>query len=79
MGEHGELQVEVEGRYIFVTMPGSSFRSGYFKSVIAPGLVQSEYMTGDKDAAISRDEFEALAWEAANAKARELGWLEANE
>lgn len=79
MGEHAELQVEVEGRYIFVTLPGSSFRTSYFKSVIAPGLVQSDCITDDKTAAISRPEFEALAWEAANAKARELGWLGANE
>jgi hypothetical protein len=75
MAERGELKVDVEGRYIVVTMPGSSFRSSYFKSVMVPGLVQSDYMTDDRDAAISRDEFEALAWEAANAKARELGWI----
>ena len=41
----------------------------------APGLVQSDYMTDDKDASSSRREFEELAWEAATAKARELGWI----
>jgi hypothetical protein len=33
-------------------------------------------MSVEKEApAQSRKEFEALAWEAANAKARELGWI----
>jgi hypothetical protein len=75
MVESNQLSVEVEGRYIVITMPGSSFRASYFKSVIAPGLVQSGYMTDDKVAVISRDDFQAFAWEAANAKARELGWI----
>jgi hypothetical protein len=75
MAETIELKVEVEGRYIIVTIPGTSFRSSYFKSAIAPGLVPSDYMTDDGDAATLRDEFVALAAKAANAKARELGWI----
>jgi hypothetical protein len=75
MAETIELKVEVEGRYIIVTMPGTSFRSSYFKSAIAPGLVPSDYMMDDGDPATSRDEFVALAAKAANDKARELGWI----
>jgi hypothetical protein len=75
MAEHGDLKVEVEGRYIVVSMAGSSYRTTYFKSAIAPGLVQSNFMKDDKDESISRKEFEERAWEAANAKARELGWI----
>jgi hypothetical protein len=75
MAETIELKVEVEGRYIIVTMPGTSFRSSYFKSAIAPGLVPSDYMMDDGDSATSRDEFVALAAKAANDKARELGWI----
>jgi hypothetical protein len=41
----------------------------------APGLTQTEYMSNDKSAAIPRREFEAMAWEAALAKAREFGWI----
>ena len=38
--------------------------------------MQSPIMSVEKEApAQSRKEFEALAWEAANAKARELGWI----
>jgi hypothetical protein len=70
-----ELNVEVEGRYIVVTMPGTSYRASYFKSSGAPGLMQSDYTEDDKEAILSRNEFIALAWDAANAKARELGWL----
>jgi hypothetical protein len=36
---------------------------------------QSNYMTDDAEAPISRTEFHALAWRAANEKARELGWI----
>jgi hypothetical protein len=37
--------------------------------------MQSDYMGDDKDAPISRNEFQAQAWHAANTKARELGWI----
>ena len=68
-----ELKVEVEGRYIIVTMPGTSYRASYFKSSGAPGLMQSDYTEDDKEAILSRNEFIALAWDAANAKARYKG------
>ena len=75
MPEHSKPNVEVEGRFIIVTMPGTSFRASYTKSPEAPGLMPSDFMTDDKDAAISRNEFLALAWKAANTRARELGWI----
>ena len=75
MAESGELKVEAGGQYIVVTMPGSSFRTTYVKSPKAPGLTQTEYMSNDKSAAIPHREFEAMAWEAALAKAREFGWI----
>jgi len=69
-----ELKVEVEGRYIVVTIPGTSFRSSYFKSALAPGLVPSDYMLDDGDSTTS-GKFVALAAKAAYDKARELGWI----
>ena len=75
MAERSELKVEAEGQYIVITMPGSSFQRTYVKSPKAPGLRQTEYMNDDKAAAIPRREFEAMAWEAAVAKAREFGWI----
>ena len=74
MAECSELKVDAEGQYIVVTMPGSSFQTTYVKSPKAPGRTQTEYMNDDKAAAIPRREFQAMAWEAALAKAREFGW-----
>ena len=53
------------------TMSGSSFQTTYVKS----RLTQTEYMNDDTAATITRREFEAMAWEAALAKAREFGWI----
>ncbi len=74
MGEQN-IKVEVDGRFIVVTMPSTLFRATYFKSPESPGLMPSDHMTDDFIAAVSRNEFLKMAWKAANAKARELGWL----
>jgi hypothetical protein len=41
----------------------------------APWLIAQEYGPDDPGATITLSEFRALAWAAANDKARELGWL----
>jgi hypothetical protein len=64
----------MDGR-IVVSMPGTSFRAAYFRSITESGLTRCEFLDVDRGASISREEFEALAWEAAMAKARELGWI----
>jgi hypothetical protein len=70
------LSVSVEGTSIVVTMPGTSFRATFFKTAEEPRLTQSSAMSVEKEApAQTRTEFETFAWEAANAKARELGWI----
>jgi hypothetical protein len=69
--ERGELKVDAEGQNIVGTMSGSSFQTTYVKS----RLTQTEYMNDDTAATITRREFEAMAWEAALAKAREFGWI----
>jgi hypothetical protein len=69
--ERGELKVDAEGQNIVGTMSGSSFQTTYVKS----RLTQTEYMNDDTAAIITRREFEAMAWEAALAKAREFGWI----
>ena len=71
------LQLEVEGDRIIVLMPGTSLRATYLKSQDPRDrrqLVESLAMSIDKEAPVSLKEFEAIAWEAATAKARELGW-----
>jgi hypothetical protein len=64
----------MDGR-IVVSMPGTSFRGAYLRSVTEPGLPRASFLDVDRGASISRKKFEALAWEAAIAKARELGWI----
>jgi len=72
------LQLAVEEDRIIVSMAGTSFRAIYSRSRDARDhrpLVEALAMSIDKEAPVSRKEFEAEAWAAATAKARELGWL----
>jgi hypothetical protein len=70
------LQVEVVRDGIVVTIPGTHFKVVYQKCFEAPGLVATSGWTpDDHDAPITPNEFRALAWRAANDKARELGWV----
>jgi hypothetical protein len=64
----------IDGR-IIVSMPGTSFRAAYFRSVTESGLTLGDSLEVDHHASLSRNEFEALAWDAAMAKARDLGWI----
>jgi hypothetical protein len=71
----GQLSIEVEGPRITVTMRGTCFRSTYVLAPDSPTLRQSNILVIDGSAGITSRAFEILAWEAANAKARELGWI----
>ena len=70
---HSNLRVEVRGTYILVAMRGTSLRAKFRKQE-APWLAMDE-CEEDRGAPITLQEFRALAWEAANAKARDLGWV----
>ena len=70
---HLNLRVEVQGPCILVTMRGTCLRAK-FRKQDAPWLAMDEY-TEDADASVTLKEFRALAWEAANEKARELEWV----
>lgn len=73
--ELGDLKAELEDERIVVTMPGTLFKSTYLMSPDEPKLIQAPAVAVDKAAEISSKEFEVLAWEIANAKAKELGWI----
>jgi DNA ligase D-like protein (predicted ligase) len=75
--EHGKILAEVDGERIVVTMEGSSFRAIYYRNADRSKLLQSIVMSVDKKHPHRhrREDFVQLAWEAANAKARELGWI----
>jgi hypothetical protein len=70
---HSKLRVEVQGSYILVAMRGTCFRARYRKQD-ALWLAIDESVE-DSDAPITSREFRGLAWEAANEKARDLGWV----
>ena len=70
---HTNLRVEVQNSYILVAMRGTCFRAKYRKQD-APWLAMDEYAE-DPEASITLKEFRTLAWEAANEKARHLGWV----
>jgi hypothetical protein len=75
MANPSTLMVEIDDRYIVITMSGTSFRASYFASPNSPGLTRSDWMTEDGGASMSRTDFLKLAAKAAHAKAHELGWL----
>jgi hypothetical protein len=70
---HSNLRLEVQGPYILVTMRGTCLRAK-FRKQDAPWLAMDEYKD-DSEASITFKEFRTLAWEAANERARELGWV----
>jgi hypothetical protein len=64
-----DLQVEVQGDNLTVTVPGAGFRAVYYKPLGQPQLIQRQRT--------ETDDYELLAqvWQRANDKARELGWI----
>ena len=74
MTHSDRVKVDVQGPDIFVAMRGTCFRVKYRKQE-APWLIAREYGPDDPGALVTLSEFRALAWAAANNKARELGWI----
>ena len=72
-----KLSVRVLGPDIIVTMPGTSFRVMYTKTednkLIANGFASNRLENEKRQ--ISFPHFLALAWTAANEKAKEIGWI----
>ncbi len=71
------VSVEVLGAEIIVRMPGTSFSVVYEKTdenqLIASSF--SARKPEDEKRKVSFPQFLALAWTAANAKAKEIGWI----
>jgi hypothetical protein len=76
MSGRGELHVEIQGGEIIVTLPSSKYGVTYYKPTKSPQLLAKRIsLKDDPLASITASEFLALAWRAANQKARELGWI----
>ena len=69
------IKVEVQGGDIKVALRGTCLRAAFRKGD-APWLVWHEHGPDDRDATVTLARFRALAWEAANLKAREMGWID---
>jgi hypothetical protein len=70
---HSNLRVEIQGHYVVVAMRGTCLKAR-FRKQDAHWLAMDGYEE-DSEAPITLKEFRAVAWEAANEKARELGWI----
>lgn len=69
-------KVEVVHDSIVVTLPGTSFRVVYRKPKTEPGLVATEIVHDPRARSLAQQtEFLANAWQMANEKARQLGWI----
>lgn len=71
-----QLRLEVVGNEIIVFLPATSYGVTYCKPVNSSQLVAKNFCSkNDSGAPITESEFLERAWLAANAKARELGWI----
>ena len=71
-----EIVVEVKGGEILVTMSGTSLSVVYEKTEDSHLLVNSFSARKDEKRKLSLPKFLALAWTAANEKAKQIGWIE---
>jgi hypothetical protein len=71
------LSVEVQGDDLFVSLPGTTYVVTYYRATAFPQQLLTKSHSGreDQDTPMTQAEFHARAWKAANAKARELGWI----
>jgi hypothetical protein len=76
MAEPSEVWVRVVDDEIVVTLPHSTYIAIYEMGADSPHLTM-KHLTQEKDpqATLTIAEFLGRAWDAANAKARELGWI----
>lgn len=72
----GALVIDVLGGNIRVSLAGSNYAVTYHKPRNSPQLLaKSLPVNEDRHASMTQGEFLALAWRAANDKAREMGWI----
>jgi hypothetical protein len=76
MTPFGSLVIEVLEGNIRVSLEGSNYAVTYHKPRNSPQLLAKTLsLNEDRNAPMTQGEFLALAWKAANDKAREMGWI----
>jgi hypothetical protein len=74
--DNRDLDVEVVDDEIVVSLPHTHYTVTYYKPSNSPQLLAKRFPgNDDPHARLTHAEFLAQAWKAANAKARELGWI----
>jgi hypothetical protein len=77
LGSVAELRVEVVGDEIIVILPATSYGIIYYKPANSSQLLAKDFQSKmDSRVPITYSEFLARAWQVANSKARELGWID---
>ena len=76
MKHKSDLNLEVQGGEIIVTMPNTNYRAVYHKPIAEPGLIALSLTGREEDGSpITSAQFHARAWIAASNKARKLAWI----
>jgi hypothetical protein len=77
MTDNRDLNVEVQGDDIVVTLPGTSYVVTYYRAAAFPQQLLTKSHSGREEqrAPMTQAKFYARAWRAANDKACELGWI----
>jgi hypothetical protein len=73
--EKREIRVELDGDRLVVTMADTTYQAVFHKHPDEPRIVEASGLAVDREYPMRHEEFAKLAWEAATAKARELGWI----
>ena len=70
-----DLKVKFDGQEIIVTKPGTDFMLAYRRRPDSPNLILTRSWEKPTVTSPEISEFRAHAFQAAVAKARELGWI----
>ena len=71
-----ELRVEVLGDEVIIILPATSYGVIYYKPTRSTHLLVKNFLSKfDRGPLMTQEEFLARAWQAANEKAHELGWI----
>ncbi|MGA8689145.1 MAG: hypothetical protein ACLQF1_09430 [Methyloceanibacter sp.] len=72
----GDLLIEVRGNKLLVIQPGTTYVVTYYKLPNSPQLIAKNFpRENDKRAPMTQSQFVTRAWQLANDKAREFGWI----
>jgi hypothetical protein len=72
----GILRVDVVDDEIIIALPGTTYSVTYYKPPNSPQLLAKNISyADDRRTPVKLSDFLVRAWQAANDKARELGWI----